>query len=201
MTGDWSYRGRDLLLGSLLLAATVPLMAVIALALLVTEGRPILFRQQRPGQHGRPFVLVKFRTMREPTATEREDHERISRLGGFLRSTSLDELPTLWNVVRGDMGLVGPRPLLDDYLPAYDGVQHLRHQVRPGITGLAQVSGRNSLDWQDRLGLDVHYVRHRSHLGDLGVLARTAFIVLGRRGVQHPGHATMPRLVDPPHEA
>ncbi|WP_408897260.1 sugar transferase [Nocardioides sp. R1-1] len=194
MTGEWSYRLRDIVLGGLLLVAVLPVLAVVAVVVLLTDGRPLLFRQERPGRFGQPFTLVKVRTMRAASGPTEDDEQRISRVGRFLRATSLDELPELWNVVRGDMSLVGPRPLLDDYLGAYTGVQHLRHQVRPGLTGLAQVSGRNALDWQAKLDLDVHYVRERSHALDLRILARTLVTVLGRDGVSHPGHATMPRL-------
>jgi lipopolysaccharide/colanic/teichoic acid biosynthesis glycosyltransferase len=194
MTGEWSYRLRDLVAGSLLFLLAVPIMVVVAVVLLVADGRPVLFRQERPGRSGRPFILVKFRTIRPAKDLVVQDAERVSRVGRVLRSTSLDELPELWNVVRGDMSLVGPRPLLDEYLAHYSGVQHLRHQVRPGLTGLTQVSGRNALDWQEKLDLDVTYVRHRTHRLDLIILLRTALTVLGRRGVNHPGHVTMPRL-------
>lgn len=194
MTGGWTYRLRDLLVGSLLLLLAAPVIVTVAVILLIGEGRPVLFRQSRPGRFGRSFTLLKFRTMRPLDASHQEDHERVTRIGRMLRATSLDELPSLWNVVRGDMSLVGPRPLLEDYLGDYTGIQHLRHQVRPGVTGLAQVSGRNTLEWQSRLDLDVTYVRHRSHLQDLIILARTVTTVLGRSGVSHPGHATMPRL-------
>ncbi len=171
-----------------LVVAAVP-MAVIAVAISVTMGRPVLFRQTRPGLHGRLFRLAKFRTMRDGPEP---DEERITRLGHFLRSTSLDELPELWNVIRGDMSLVGPRPLLPAYLPLYSAEQARRHEVRPGITGLAQVNGRNVLDWEERFRLDVTYVDTWSLTLDARILARTVRSVLRREGISAEGHATMP---------
>lgn len=194
MTREWSYRLRDLVLVLLGLLFLWPVLLGVALAIRVVDGSPVLFRQQRPGRYGRTFGMVKFRTMRPPTEPAEPDELRISRLGAFLRATSLDELPELFNVLLGHMSLVGPRPLLPGYLDHYDGVQHLRHQVRPGLTGLAQVSGRNSTTWQERLDLDVDYVRTRGHVSDVRILARTALTVIGRRGITHPGHATMPRF-------
>jgi lipopolysaccharide/colanic/teichoic acid biosynthesis glycosyltransferase len=149
----------------------------------------VLFRQVRPGLAGQPFELVKFRTMRSGTGS---DAERLTSLGRFLRSTSLDELPELWNVLRGDMSLVGPRPLLVEYLDLYSPRQARRHEVRPGITGLAQVAGRNLVGWDERFELDVEYVERRSLGLDLRILWRTAVAVVRREGVTAEGEATMP---------
>jgi len=173
-----------------LAVAAVP-MAVIALAIRVSMGRPVLFAQGRPGLGGDVFTLYKFRTMRVGTG---DDADRITRLGRLLRATSLDELPELWNVLRGDMSLVGPRPLLVEYLEHYSPEQARRHEVRPGITGLAQVSGRNASTWEERLALDVRYVEQRSLAMDLRILGRTVRAVLRREGVSAEGHATMPRF-------
>jgi lipopolysaccharide/colanic/teichoic acid biosynthesis glycosyltransferase len=161
----------------------------------VVDGRPILFRQRRAGQGGRLFTILKFRTM--TSAAERGsagDEARITRLGAFLRATSLDELPELLNVLKGDMSLVGPRPLLPEYLDRYTAEQARRHEVKPGVTGLAQVNGRNEVDWGRRLALDVWYVDHRSLLLDLRILLRTFGVVFSRRGINAAGHATMPEF-------
>lgn len=188
-------RSIDVAVSALVLAVAAVPMAAIALAIRATMGRPVLFRQQRPGLHGRPFTLVKFRTMR---AGPGPDAERITRLGSFLRSTSLDELPELWNVLVGDMSLVGPRPLLTHYLDLYSTEQARRHEVRPGITGLAQVEGRNALDWEERFRLDVLYVDTWSVPGDLRILLRTLVSVLKREGISADGHATMPEFTGSP---
>ena len=167
--------------GSLIVLA--PLLLLIALAVLVTTGRPIFFRQVRIGWHERPFSLVKFRTMRAPWPGEvwfLSDRERITRLGRFLRTTSLDELPELWNVLRGDMSLVGPRPLLPEYLSVYTPEERRRHDVSPGLTGWAVVHGRNTLPFRERLRLDVWYVDHASIALDLLILARTVALVVRR---------------------
>jgi lipopolysaccharide/colanic/teichoic acid biosynthesis glycosyltransferase len=169
-----------------------PVIAVVALLVRVALGRPVLFRQRRPGLGGRPFTLYKFRTMRpaaDPASTREED--RITRVGALLRSTSLDELPELWNVLRGDMSLVGPRPLLLEYLPLYTPEQARRHEVRPGITGWAQVNGRNAISWEEKFRLDVWYVDHRSFGLDLRILLRTIRKVFSREGVTEPGQATV----------
>jgi lipopolysaccharide/colanic/teichoic acid biosynthesis glycosyltransferase len=187
----------DLAVASALGLATLPLMAVTAVAVRVAIGRPVLFRQQRPGLHGRPFELVKFRTMtdtRGPDGVLLPDTERMTRVGRLLRATSLDELPTLLNVIRGDMSLVGPRPLLMEYLAVYTPEQSRRHEVRPGVTGLAQVLGRNRSSWPDRLRLDVWYVDHRSLGLDVWILGRTLFEVLRWGNTHAAGHVTMPRL-------
>ena len=170
-----------------LVVAAVP-MAVIALAIRVRMGAPVLFRQARPGRHGELFELVKFRTMR---SGEGGDAERLTSLGRWLRATSLDELPELWNVLKGDMSLVGPRPLLVEYLPLYSPHQARRHEVRPGITGLAQVAGRNLVDWDERFDLDVRYVDERSLGLDLRIIGQTVRAVLRREGISAEGEATM----------
>ncbi len=174
-----------------------PVMAAAALAIRATMGRPVLFRQLRPGLRGKPFMLVKFRTMRPETPGERglaSDAARLTRLGRFLRATSIDELPTLWNVLRGEMSLVGPRPLLMEYLDRYSPEQARRHEVKPGITGWAQVNGRNALTWDEKFRLDVWYVDHCSFLLDLKILILTLLKVLRCEGVSHPGEATMPEF-------
>lgn len=175
---------------------SLPLQAVIAAAVRLTLGRPVLFRQVRPGQGGAPFELLKFRTMLTPEQAggRLEDGDRLTCFGRWLRETSLDELPSLWNVIRGDMSLVGPRPLLMEYLPHYTHEQQRRHEVRPGLTGLAQINGRNQSAWEERLALDVEYVDRRNMRLDLKILARTILPVLTRRGISAAGEATMPRF-------
>ena len=188
---DRVRRAADIAVSTLGLVVTAPFQLVVAVVVLATHGRPVLFRQARPGLHGQVFELVKFRTMRHPDPTRVTDAERLTRVGRFLRSTSLDELPSLWNVLRGDMSLIGPRPLLVDYLGRYSPEQARRHDVRPGITGLAQVSGRNSLSWEDRFALDVDYVERRSLALDLSIIGRTVVAVLRRQGISGEGEATM----------
>lgn len=192
--GDAAKRAFDLAVAVPLAVLTLPVQAAVAVAIRRRLGAPVLFRQQRPGRHGHPFHLVKFRTMHEvdEAAGRVADADRLDAFGAWLRSTSLDELPTLWNVVAGDMSLVGPRPLLTAYLPLYSAEQARRHEVRPGVTGLAQVAGRNALDWDERLRLDVEYVDTRTLALDVSILARTIGTVLSRSGVSAPGHATMP---------
>jgi sugar transferase EpsL len=166
----------DLVLGTVLLVMLCPLMLLVAAAILLVDGRPVMFNQLRPGRYGTPFTCRKFRTMRAPRAGENPwttDAVRVTRLGGWLRRTSLDELPQLAQVVTGRLSLVGPRPLLMEYLPKYSPYHRRRHDVRPGITGLAQVSGRRALPLSQRLDLDVAYVENRSMLLDLTILART----------------------------
>lgn len=179
-------------LSVLVLGASV--LAVIAVAIRVTMGSPVLFRQLRLGLGGRPFELVKFRTMRHPSAGRHGpefDAERITRLGRFLRASSLDELPGMLNLLRGDITLVGPRPLPVHYWDRFRGDEYERFWVKPGITGLAQVAGRNAVDWDERLALDVRYVRTRSLVGDLRIVARTVPMVLRRAGVDHADGVTM----------
>jgi len=178
-------RALDLALAAGALLALAPLLAAIALAVWATEGRPILFRQVRPGRAARLFTLLKFRSMRAPEAGEvwfTSSEQRLSRFGRFIRTTSLDELPELWNVLVGDMSLVGPRPLLPEYLPEYTPAEQRRHTVRPGLTGWAVVNGRNSLPFRERLRLDVWYVDHWSLGLDLRILALTAWHVVRRTG-------------------
>jgi sugar transferase EpsL len=173
----WSLAGLVLL---------TPVIAAVAVAVLVVQGRPILFRQQRPGLHGEVFTILKFRSMRSPRPGEvwyLTDDQRITRLGRFLRSSSLDELPELWNVLRGEMSLVGPRPLLVEYLDDYTPEERRRHDMPPGITGWAAVNGRNTLQFRDRLALDVWYVDHWSPLLDLRIVAMTISQVLRRSTV------------------
>lgn len=175
-----------------MLLLLLPLLLTIAIVIRCSAGGPVLLRQTRPGQWGRPFVLLKFRTMRpvDPDAGLVSDADRLTDLGRFLRASSLDELPTLWNVVRGDMSLVGPRPLLMEYLNRYTPAQRRRHEVRPGITGLAQVRGRNTLTWEEKFELDVWYVDNRSVGLDLRILAKTVLVVLRRDGITARGSVT-----------
>ena len=173
-----------------MLVLSLPVQAAVAVAIRRSMGSPVLFRQPRPGKDGVVFELVKFRTMKHADAEHVTDADRLTSLGRFLRSTSLDELPTLWNVVKGDMSLVGPRPLLAEYLPLYTPEQARRHEVRPGVTGLAQVSGRNTLSWEDKFALDVAYVDSRSLGLDLHILASTVRKVLRRDGIAQDGEAT-----------
>jgi lipopolysaccharide/colanic/teichoic acid biosynthesis glycosyltransferase len=186
-------RAFDVGLAVVCLVATAPLLGATAVAIRMT-GAPVLFRQQRPGLHGKLFELIKFRTMRDardPLGRDLPDAERLTRFGTFLRATSLDELPQFWNVLRGDMSVVGPRPLLVQYLPRYSATQARRHEVRPGITGWAQVHGRNALSWEERFALDVWYVDHWSFWLDMKILALTVLRVLQHRGISSPGYATM----------
>jgi len=179
------------------LALAAPVLAAAALAIRASLGSPVLFRQERPGLGGRPFRVVKFRTMREATGPDGAplpDSERLTALGRFLRSTSIDELPQLWNVLRGDLSLVGPRPLLVRYLPRYSPEQARRHDVLPGITGWAQVNGRNAISWEEKFGLDVWYVDHWTLALDLKILAMTVARVFRRDGISRDGHATMPEF-------
>jgi lipopolysaccharide/colanic/teichoic acid biosynthesis glycosyltransferase len=167
----------------------LPVMAVVALGILATMGRPILFRQMRPGFRGEPFELIKFRSMGPESDKDGRPvpaKERLSRLGAFLRRTSIDELPELWNIVKGEMSLVGPRPLLMDYLPHYSAEQARRHDVKPGLTGLAQVNGRQTLDWEGRFALDVWYVDNWTLGLDLRILGSTIVEVIRGRGVPPP---------------
>ena len=187
----------DILVASLALLILLPALLLLAVLILVNMGRPILFSQQRPGLAGRPFTILKFRTMTAQRSQDGEllsDEERLTRIGRFLRATSLDELPTLLNVIRGEMSLVGPRPLLMEYLPLYSKEQARRHHVRPGITGWAQVSGRNALTWEEKFELDVWYVDNRSFWLDLRILWLTLAKVVKREGISHPGDSTMPKF-------
>lgn len=180
----------DVMVAAALLVLLSPVLLVVAALVRARLGRPVLFCQRRPGLHGRPFVMVKFRTMRDAGAGRLSDAERLTPFGRLLRATSLDELPELWNVLRGDMSLVGPRPLLMQYLPLYTPEQARRHEVRPGITGWAQVNGRNAISWEEKFALDVWYVDHRSLALDLRILWLTAARVLRRDGITQAGEAT-----------
>jgi sugar transferase EpsL len=187
----------DIVVSAVALTVLAPVMGLIALAVWRTMGRPVLFRQARPGLHGKPFVMYKFRTMRDLRDAEGNllpDEARLTPFGRWLRTTSLDELPELVNVLRGEMSLVGPRPLLMEYLDRYTPEQARRHEVKPGITGWAQIHGRNNLSWEERLRLDVWYVDHWSLWLDLKILWRTLWMVLRREGISAQGHATMPRF-------
>ena len=190
-------RGFDLVAAALALVLLSPVIVVIAWQIRRKLGSPVLFRQTRPGLHGKPFQMVKFRTMHDaigPGGQPLPDAERITPFGGFLRASSLDELPELWNVLKGDMSLVGPRPLLLEYLPLYSREQGRRHEVRPGITGWAQVNGRNALRWEDKFELDVWYVDNRSFWLDLKILMLTVKKVFVREGISAAGQATMPKF-------
>ncbi|WP_404439341.1 sugar transferase [Microbacterium aerolatum] len=169
-----------------------PVMVVVAILVAVKLGRPVLFAQQRPGRDGQLFTLRKFRTMRDVQVEKGlvSDEQRLTQFGRALRATSLDELPTLWNVVRGDMSVVGPRPLLAEYLPRYSPEQARRHEVRPGITGLAQANGRNAITWESKFAMDVEYVDSRSLGLDARILLATVRSVVAREGITQHGHAT-----------
>jgi sugar transferase EpsL len=187
-------RAGDLLGSALGLMLVSPLLALAAAAIRLTLGPPVLFRQQRPGLHGRPFVALKLRTMtdaRDAAGKLLSDSNRVAGLGRLLRRCSIDELPQLWNVLRGEMSLVGPRPLLMAYLPRYSQMQMRRHLVQPGITGLAQVSGRNAVSWEERFRLDVWYVDHRSLWLDLRILALSVLGVARGSGISQPGEVGM----------
>jgi len=190
---DRAKRVLDVAVAVPLFFLTLPIQAVTALAIRARLGSPVLFRQRRPGLHGEPFVMVKFRTMLEGDTTRGlvDDASRMTPLGHWLRATSVDELPTLWNIIRGDMSLVGPRPLLMAYLDRYSPEQARRHNVRPGLTGLAQVSGRNALSWDERFRLDVEYVDHHTLKLDTKILLSTVRSVLWREGISAAGEATM----------
>lgn len=188
-------RFRDLFMSLLALIILLPLLVILALTVYLWLGPPIFFSQPRLGLHGKLFTLRKFRTMRTSQAHEdllSTDSVRMTGLGRFLRSTSLDELPTLWNVLIGDMSLVGPRPLLVEYLPLYSAEQARRMEVKPGITGWAQVNGRNAITWEEKFRLDVWYVDNRSFLLDMKILWMTVWQVLSRSGITADQHATMP---------
>jgi lipopolysaccharide/colanic/teichoic acid biosynthesis glycosyltransferase len=184
----------DLLIAFAALIVLAPIMLVTAALVRVTLGSPVLFRQMRPGRHGIPFNILKFRTMR-PGHVGDDDASRLTAVGRFLRSLSLDELPELFNVMAGSMSLVGPRPLLMQYLDRYTPEQARRHEVRPGITGLTQVSGRNSLEWERKFELDVDYVDRCSLRLDVAILWRTLMAVARRDGISRDGHATAPEFL------
>ena len=194
------YRGKrtlDLTCAIPAFLLSLPIQLVAATAIRVTLGRPVLFSQVRPGFQGKPFIMRKFRTMHpvDPSKGWISDDSRITKLGSFLRSTSIDELPTIWNIIKGDMSLVGPRPLLISYLDRYSPEQARRMDVRPGLTGLAQVSGRNAQSWDERFLYDIDYVEHSSFKLDLTILLRTISTVVSRRGISAEGQSTMPEFI------
>lgn len=187
----------DILASGLGLLVLSPLLLILALLVLVYHGRPVLFGQTRPGMHGKPFKMLKFRTMRDALDSDGNplpDSERITKFGAFLRATSLDELPELWNVLKGDMSLVGPRPLLMDYLDLYTTEQARRHEVRPGVTGWAQINGRNAISWEEKFKLDVWYVDNRSFWLDIKILLMTVKKVFVREGISADGHVTIEKF-------
>lgn len=191
----WPSRVLDHVVAATALTIGAPVILGIALVVRLKMGSPVLFRQERAGLDGRTFELVKFRTMTAPKPGDEgfrpdTDQARLTKLGSILRSTSLDELPTMINVLRGEMGIVGPRPLPVHYLPRYSAEHNRRHEVRPGITGWAQVNGRNTLTWDDQLDMDVWYVDHKSLRLDLQIIGRTALTVLRRDGISQEGQAT-----------
>lgn len=188
----------DLLLVLITAPIWLPLLVVLAVITGVVLGRPVFFTQERPGYKGKIFKIIKLRSMTDARDARGEllpDEDRLPSYGKFLRSTSLDELPELINVLKGDMSLVGPRPLHVDYLPLYSAEQSRRHDVRPGITGWAQVNGRNAITWEEKFEKDIWYVDHQSLLLDIQVLWKTIFQVLFRHGISAPGDATMPRFM------
>jgi lipopolysaccharide/colanic/teichoic acid biosynthesis glycosyltransferase len=196
-------RALDTFLSALGLAVALPIIAATALVIRVTLGSPVIFRQQRPGLDGRPFVLYKFRSMVDARGRDGEplaDEARLTAVGHWLRKLSLDELPQLWNVLKGDMSLVGPRPLLMEYLPLYSPRQARRHEVRPGVTGLAQVKGRNALSWEEKFDLDVQYVETLSFALDLKIIGLNALKLVRPHGISQPGSATMPRFTGSPRD-
>ena len=190
-------RAFDIAASASALVVLSPVLAITAYKVKKELGSPVLFRQTRPGLHGKPFEMIKFRTMKDATDKEGNalpDSERLTEFGKKLRASSLDELPELWNVLKGDMSLVGPRPLLMEYLPLYNAEQAKRHNVRPGVTGYAQVNGRNSLSWEDKFKLDTWYVEHQSFLLDLKILLKTVKKVIIKDGISAEGEATMTKF-------
>jgi len=196
-------RPLDFLMALIGLVVLSPLMLAIAIMVSVKLGRPVIFKQLRPGLNERIFTLYKFRTMTDECDENGEllpDEQRLTPFGTWLRSTSLDELPELWNILKGDMSFVGPRPLLVEYLPLYNEQQRRRHIVRPGLTGLAQVSGRNAVSWEEKFLLDIEYINNITFWGDLAILAKTVLAVLRREGINSPACATA-EVFQPAHHA
>ncbi len=193
----------DLLLVSATGLIFLPVILVLALIIRCVIGSPVIFKQQRPGFHAKPFYIYKFRTMNDKKNSYGvllSDAERLTNFGKWLRSTSLDELPSLWNVLKGEMSLVGPRPLLMEYVPLYNAVQVRRHEVKPGVTGWAQVNGRNAISWEDKFRLDVWYVDHQSVWLDIKIILLTVKKVFFRHGISAEGEATMPKFTGNPSE-
>lgn len=190
-------RAFDIAASASALVVLSPVLAITAYKVKKELGSPVLFRQVRPGLHGKPFEMIKFRTMKDATDKEGNalpDSERLTDFGKRLRASSLDELPELWNVLKGDMSLVGPRPLLIEYLPLYNAEQAKRHNVRPGVTGYAQVNGRNSLSWEDKFKLDTWYVEHQSLWLDMKILLKTVIKVIIKDGINQSEEVTMTRF-------
>lgn len=195
-------RAFDIAASASALVVLSPVLAITAHKVKKELGSPVLFRQTRPGLHGKPFEMIKFRTMKDATDKDGNplpDSERLTEFGKKLRASSLDELPELWNVLKGDMSLVGPRPLLMEYLPLYNTQQAKRHNVRPGVTGYAQVNGRNSLSWEEKFKLDTWYVEHQSFLLDMKILLKTVKKVLIKDGISADGEATMTKFAGTAH--
>jgi lipopolysaccharide/colanic/teichoic acid biosynthesis glycosyltransferase len=191
-------RALDLLLGAIALVVCTPALLLAMTLIRMVDGSPVLFRQIRPGYKGRPFTLYKLRTMKVPRGeaiVPATDATRLTSLGRVLRQLSIDELPQFWNVIRGDISLVGPRPLLMQYLDRYTPEQARRHEVKPGITGWAQVNGRNAISWKDRFEFDMWYVDHHNLCLDIRILGRTLIQIFRRRDISQPGHATMPEFI------
>ena len=187
----------DIIIASTALILLAPLYAFVTYKVKKNLGSPILFRQVRPGLHGKPFEMIKFRTMKDAVDANGQplpDSERLTAFGKMLRSTSLDEMPELWNVIKGDMSIVGPRPLLTEYLPLYNEEQAKRHNVRPGMTGYAQVNGRNAIGWEEKFKLDTWYVEHQSTLLDFKIMFKTVHKVLAKDDISAEGEATMTRF-------
>lgn len=187
----------DIIIASIALILLSPLYAFVAYKVKKNLGSPVLFRQVRPGLHGKPFEMIKFRTMRDALDAQGNplpDSERLTPFGKMLRSTSLDEMPELWNVIKGDMSIVGPRPLLTEYLPLYNQEQAKRHDVRPGMTGHAQVNGRNAISWEEKFKLDTWYVENQSTLLDFKIMFKTVHKVLAKDDISAEGEATMTRF-------
>ncbi|MDQ9170124.1 sugar transferase [Oxalobacteraceae bacterium R-40] len=187
----------DLFFAILLLAMLAIPLAFLSIIIHFRIGSPVFFRQQRPGLNGKPFMLIKFRTMtneRDSDGNLLPDAARLTKFGRFLRSTSMDELPELWNVVKGEMSFVGPRPLLMEYLPLYNAEQRRRHEVRPGITGWAQINGRNAISWEEKFKLDVWYVENRSFWLDISIIFTTIKMVLFRKNINAAGEATVSKF-------
>ena len=196
-------RAFDIAASTSALVVLSPVLAITAYKVKKELGSPVLFRQTRPGLHGKPFEMIKFRTMKDATDKEGNalpDSQRLTEFGKKLRASSLDELPELWNVLKGDMSLVGPRPLLMEYLPLYNAEQAKRHNVRPGVTGYAQVNGRNSLSWEDKFKLDTWYVEHQSLWLDMKILLKTVKKVIIKDGISAEGEATMTKFTRTVHE-
>ena len=188
----------DILLSGFALLLASPLMAAVAVLIHMCDGRPVLFRQSRSGYKGEPFTLLKFRTMRDspdPKGFPLPDEDRLTPLGRALRQMSVDELPQLWNVLRGEMSLVGPRPLLTQYMARYTPEERRRHEAKPGLTGWAQINGRNARSWQEKFALDVWYVDHWSLSLDARILLRSPWQIVRRSGISQPGHATVPEFM------